>query len=1286
MGVTTKIFEITPEDINKLNDIQLPQLLKKLLFLETEKNEITDCTIHVSLSIKQKDGGEDGRITWDHLSKDRTEFFPGKSLLFQCKQRSDPASFSARHCKKELIYTEKSTKKICVKERINTLFSEDGTYILFCNFPCSPKLITDRIEGFRKGLRLAEVSYAETCDIQVYCGEKIADWTNKFPAAVTFVCECNGRGMLLGAQTWTDWANYQNNRNTFFSDETIDEKLNAIRKHFSGKQKVARIIGHSGLGKTRLALEAFRCPEITGPTILQDKIHQCGLSESVVYIDATEVASLISTVKHWRQNGLSGILVIDECNCKTHERLSEEIKHPLSSLSMISIDYTEDCGIREDPIIKLERASDKIIESIILEQFPKLPKPDVERIVKVAQGYPQMAVLIAKDRSLGAASVGTISKKEIVNRLIGGRVDPTDTVKRVITSCSLFTSFRARGEQPTHVDFIAKNICKIDPAEFYRVMMETKDQQGILDERGRFFSVIPKPLAITLATEWWKYCSQEEAEQLLLGNEIPEELVHTLCDQFRYLNLEPEIEELSKELCKERRPFGQAEILNSQRGSRIFRSIAEVNPPAAADALYRCFGNLDKASLRQIGPSRRNLVWALEGLCFWEDTFCKSANLLLKFAVCESELGLGNNATEQFYQLFHYLLSGTQAPPDMRLSVIDAGLLTNDPEYQTVCISALGHALRTHHFSRMGGVETQGSRYPHKDWEPTTWQEVFDYWDSSLIRLKNYALMDNTMGALARSQIENSVVGMLWHGRLDALEDVIFSICEVRGHFWPEVMYKLKWFVIHHSKDIPPEGKDRINNWIDKLSPKTFKELTLTTIIRPEEYETHNGKDFFEKSSERAERLAKTLAKRPDALDEALNILYRTQSTHGHLFGYTLGNTIENKEEFIEKSITILKTVPPEQMDESVLGGFLFAIRNKNSDLVDDCLEIIAEDARLNHLLLPLTAKAIPEKKDLQRLIEQLKKGTISIENFRTLQYGSVLAHLNCEVVTAFLDELLSVSCESCPVVFEIAYMYTFKDESKMRECASFFKKILINQRCFCNILKNPDQNHFVLYEVNQVSVALLQQKDPDYLFASQIVEGIIELCLVSPDPFVISHDFGELITLLISPRYVEVTWPTIGYAITTRNYRVYYCLKDIVGREASYGEWNPCLLESIPLSLISKWCEENPEKAPYFLAEAILPLIYIDNYFVWSPLANYLLDNYGNDKKVLNGLINKMHNYSWHGSLIPFYEMWLSGFSILLGHKNPTVKMWAEENIEYLKRMIQETKSDEEEEDLYCE
>ncbi|MDD4439926.1 MAG: hypothetical protein PHS04_18120, partial [Tissierellia bacterium] len=1020
----------------------------------------------VSLAPNQKDGGEDGYIRWDHSSIEKTDYFPNKSILFQCKQRTSSKGFGAADCEKELL----NRGKISVKERIDSHFLENGTYILFCNLPWDSLMQNERIKGFRKGLRTAQAPYAETCDIQIYDGEKIADWTNQFPAAVLYVCECVGRYIPSGAQSWGEWEKYPDNTNTFFSDEGLQDIITGIRKNISGKQKVVRIIGNSGLGKTRIALEAFRPPEILSSNLSPDDAIQSGLSAGVVYFDnAQDVQQLISAIRTWRQNKLSGTIIVDECDCETHDRLAIEIKHPDSCLSLLSIDYTDDCGIREDPVYKIQPVSNDIIEKIVLEQFPGLPKPDVKQIVDFTQGYPEMAVLIAKDRKAGAESIGTITKKYLVDHLISGREKPTDIQINVITACSLFTEFGAKDEMRIHADYIAEHICEISTDKFFSIVKQIKSERGIIEERGRYFRVTPPPLAATLATTWWKCCSPDLAKQLLLGHDIPEGLVNPLCNQFRYINLEPEIEELTKELCGKRRPFGQAEILNSERGSRIFRSIAEVNPLAAVDALDRCFGDADKTLIKHIIPGRRNLVWALENLCFWENTFIKAANLLLKFAVSETEPGLGNNATEQFYQLFHFALSGTQAPPSMRLKVIDDGLSTDDPEFQTICITALGHVLKTHNFLRIGGVEIQGSRYPKKDWTPKTWKEVFDYWDGALSRLKKYALIEDPIGKLARYQIEESIRGMLWYGRLDILEDVIFSVCENRGYFWPEVSTTLKWFLIYNAKDIPEKAKNRLNDWIQKLGPQSIIDETYLKIISPEKYTPYDGSNHYEKLNAEIIEFAKYLSSKPEDLSVVLELLSRTPSTQGRMLGYALCNCTDDKDKIFNTLIDLLKVIPREKMDDSVLGGYLYALRSENSALVSQYLKRISEDPKLSHLLLSLTARTKPEKTDLDLLITQLKKDKVQIEDFRVFQYGSDLSHLDPASVIDFFNDLLFNSDRGCIVIFELAFSYTHNDEIKMQAFRPFFKKLLIDEKCFSTMIKDTSSYQHNLYSLTNV-------------------------------------------------------------------------------------------------------------------------------------------------------------------------------------------------------------------------
>ncbi len=195
-------------------------------------------------------------------------------------------------------------------------------------------------------------------------------------------------------------------------------------------------------------------------------------------------------------------------------------------------------------------------------------------------------------------------------------------------------------------------------------------------------------------------------------------------------------------------------------------------------------------AILEVGPGRRNLVWALEKLCFHESTFPKAARLMLALAGAENETW-ANNATNQLLQLFQAFLSGTETPASQRLDVIDEALASSAREHQILAVKALGRALRAFHFSRDGGPEIQGSRPPLRDWRPKVWGEVFDYWRAALRRLTPLACEDGEIGDLARKQIADSIRGMVHYGLVDdgLIDDVETSLSAIvshRGPFWPD--------------------------------------------------------------------------------------------------------------------------------------------------------------------------------------------------------------------------------------------------------------------------------------------------------------------------------------------------------------------------------------------------------------------------------------------------------------------------------------------------------------------
>ena len=80
----SKVFEVKAEDIGRLNEHQLTDLLRRLLLLEARSHGIPSSSVTVSMNISAPDGGRDGQIAWTG-GPDKTDWIPSRLSLFQVK-------------------------------------------------------------------------------------------------------------------------------------------------------------------------------------------------------------------------------------------------------------------------------------------------------------------------------------------------------------------------------------------------------------------------------------------------------------------------------------------------------------------------------------------------------------------------------------------------------------------------------------------------------------------------------------------------------------------------------------------------------------------------------------------------------------------------------------------------------------------------------------------------------------------------------------------------------------------------------------------------------------------------------------------------------------------------------------------------------------------------------------------------------------------------------------------------------------------------------------------------
>ena len=155
----------------------------------------------------------------------------------------------------------------------------------------------------------------------------------------------------------------------------------------SEPRKVVRVVRLSGVGKSRLVLEALGEKE--------DKAAGCFLSDIVMYAVRPEAGreAINSVVQNLADTGMRAVLVIDNCDPESHQVLTGMVLRQGSRLSLITIDHEIPKAL-DDTTLKVDEAPSSVTEGIINHVSPDLPPEDQRRLAHFSRGFPEMAIRI----------------------------------------------------------------------------------------------------------------------------------------------------------------------------------------------------------------------------------------------------------------------------------------------------------------------------------------------------------------------------------------------------------------------------------------------------------------------------------------------------------------------------------------------------------------------------------------------------------------------------------------------------------------------------------------------------------------------------------------------------------------------------------------------------------------------------------------------------------------------------------------------------------------------------
>jgi hypothetical protein len=1205
------MFEITPDDIALLGDGDLRSLVGLLCESEVRRRGFPTSSVTWGGHQNAADGGLDVRVMLPATAA-IDGFVPRPATGFQVKKQGMPRA--------EILAEMRPDGTI--RPVMQELADNSGAYIIVSSTgSTSDSVLRDRRAAMAEAVR--GLPNADALGLDFYDRTRLATWVREHPNIILWLREKIGKA-IRGWRPYGAWAYEPDGINgDYLQDNSpriqtgqretdrgipAHEGIKRIRNRLNVSGQIARLVGLSGVGKTRFAQALFDAR--VGERILDSSL--------AIYTNMADdpdpqpvgLASDLVVAK------TRAILVVDNCTPDLHRRLSELCRSPESTVSMLTIEY----DIREDQpegteVFRLEPSSNELIQKLLKRRFPALSAIDARRVADFSDGNARIAIALAG--AVGNETIAGLNDAELFQRLFQQRHEPNESLLLVAQACSLVYSFQ--GEDVSDNDQaelrrLGAMVAK-DPHEMFRGIAELR-RRDLVQHRSVWRSVMPQAIANRLAATALQNIPLATIQAQLV-NGSTERLMKTFARRLVYLHASDESNAIVRRWLAPDGLLGYVAVLNVL-GRSMFVYVAPVAPDDTLSALERVLLDPEAdAALRRC----KHYIYLLCLLAYDATMFARCTTLIMKFAEA-TEGSNTSDKTRAFASLFVLYLSGTHATIEQRLSVVHPLLVSGHAHQRDFGLAALKAALEVDHFFSSHNFEFGARSRDYGFWQST--KDDVKHWYGLMLQLVGtLACSDGPSAPLVRGGLAEKFSG-LWAkaGMYDELEVVCRAIAQKQ--FWPD-----GWIAVHRtrhffSKDFTPEVSQRLARLERLLRPSNLvqevKSIVLINTTAALDLEDDGVEDMqtrIERRETRAESLGKAVAANEAALGDLLPELV---SGEGHLwsFGRGLVEGGEDPNALWMRLVSEAAIIPQTKRRPDIFRGFLHALHTKNPELT----EILLDDAVEGETLCPWypilqTAVGI-DQRGVNRLLRSLVIGKAPLWMYRNLAFGRATDPVSGSDFKKLIDEIAS-KAEGFDVATEILWMRLHSDKNRAH---GHLPEIIEAGRGLMGQIKFTTRNDLKDYHLAEVVRICLSGEA-----GAAIVEGICRKMrgsILKYETHASAHD--DLLQALFSVQPIaaldglfweDTTGLSLGLSI----------LADVRPRKN--------LFDHVPEGELLAWCDRDP-RSRYPAIAAVITIAHPtqeNEPRQWTSIALRLLEKAPDRIEVLRHFVQGFIPMSWSGS-----------------------------------------------------
>ena len=588
-----------------------------------------------------------------------------------------------------------------------------GRYVVVCN--ASNSGTAGHANRLAALKKVAREEGIPSSRIDVITSETLTTWCNSIPAVAS---RWSGLpSSIWRLDQWSQSPEHQHEWKPLPGQRERTDELARMIDPISGSVQHLHVVGAPGVGKTRFVLELCKA---------------ASWASLVVYARQAEDAPLVEILDGAAAHPSAMLLVVaDETPSSDLRILRSSLDLSSGRVRLITIGHDPSPDIARIPTEQIRKMDVPTMTLVVRQWYPGMPLETAAFVARFCDGYVRLARLaadaIARDSTLDVG--GLLGQNDIVGfmkHLLGEKDRKALYVVAVLDHLGWDDEFADEGKVVAECLGQTWINVRADVEAIHR-------QLGVAPRGGRFRYISPEPLGAYLALEAWVIYK----EQLVaLPDKLPSDRArNAFYARLNLISSNPSTSTFAREQL--RQTFFQVADLQHVASVRKWSALAAADPHYASLMVRTLLESSSSEERRLIkDEARRRLVDGLVRLAWMSDAFI-DATLSVGLLAEEETATWSNNATGEFTARFSLWLGGTEVAYVDRLPVLDRMLEIDRPALTSLVVLALA-AVGDSHSHRTSLPPIIPGANP-VEWEPRRVSEVEECVDAALQRVVKIA-------------------------------------------------------------------------------------------------------------------------------------------------------------------------------------------------------------------------------------------------------------------------------------------------------------------------------------------------------------------------------------------------------------------------------------------------------------------------------------------------------------------------------------------------------------------